>query len=201
MQESSRKEQILNAALTEFSRCSYDDASLNTILRDSGVSKGSFYYHFTDKKELYLQLLRSAAEAKWEFIRSQSEEVPSESGDIFSIFRAQARLGAIFAKQHPEYHQLARRLLDERGKPIYDDIVKQLGGDASPMLGTMVDQGIAAGTLTSTLPRDFLIHLLTYLFTHFEEILDTESDVTIETTLENLDYLVQFLQQGAGRRQ
>jgi len=201
MEEPSRKAEILTAALEAFSRHSYDDASLNSILRHAGVSKGSFYYHFTDKKDLYLALLRSSAEAKWEFIRSQFKGVPSEPGDIFSTFRAQARLGAIFAKQHPEYHQLARRLLDERGKPIYDDVVKQLGGDASPMLGDMVDQGIAAGTLTSALPREFLIHLLTYLFTHFEEILDTESDVPIETTLENLDYLVQFLQQGAGRRQ
>lgn len=201
MEEPSRKAEILTAALEEFSRHSYDDASLNSILRHARVSKGSFYYHFADKKDLYLALLRSSAEAKWEFIRSQSEGVPSEPGDIFSIFRAQARLGAIFAKHHPEYHQLARRLLDERGKPIYDDVVKQLGGDASPMLGEMIDQGIAAGTLTSTLPREFLIKLLTYLFTHFEEIIDTESDVPIETTLENLDYLVQFLQQGAGRRQ
>jgi len=48
------KDKLLNAALDEFGKYSYKQASLNRIIKKAGISKGSFYFHFKDKKSLYL---------------------------------------------------------------------------------------------------------------------------------------------------
>jgi AcrR family transcriptional regulator len=50
---------ILAAALTEFAAHGYRDASLNRIIEASGVSKGSMYYYFDSKVDLYAHLIRA----------------------------------------------------------------------------------------------------------------------------------------------
>ena len=46
-----KKEQLVEAALREFGRSSFEQASLNSILQEAGVSKGVFYHHFAHKEE------------------------------------------------------------------------------------------------------------------------------------------------------
>ena len=53
-----RKKKILDAARLEFIRNGYDRASLNTIIREAGISKGSLYYYFEDKIDLYITVLK-----------------------------------------------------------------------------------------------------------------------------------------------
>lgn len=48
---------LFEATLDCFSSRSFESASLNDILRASGVNKGSFYYRFPDKRTLYFALL------------------------------------------------------------------------------------------------------------------------------------------------
>ncbi|QOR35238.1 TetR/AcrR family transcriptional regulator [Clostridium sp. 'deep sea'] len=48
---------IVNAAYEEFAKYGENKASLNKILRSSGISKGVFYHYFEDKQELFNFLL------------------------------------------------------------------------------------------------------------------------------------------------
>ena len=56
--EPERRDCILSAARKEFIRNGYEGASLNTIAGEAGISKGSLYYYFEDKTDLYLTVLR-----------------------------------------------------------------------------------------------------------------------------------------------
>ena len=58
-----RREQIMAAAMTEFANHPYQTASLNEIIRASGISKGVVYYYFDSKDDLYLTVLRSCLDA------------------------------------------------------------------------------------------------------------------------------------------
>jgi len=48
---------LLDAAIDEFSQRTFEDASLNDILKNANMSKGSLYHHFGDKFGLYLSLM------------------------------------------------------------------------------------------------------------------------------------------------
>lgn len=48
-----KKERILQAARTEFVLYPYEKTSINRILADAGVPKGSFYQYFDDKSDLF----------------------------------------------------------------------------------------------------------------------------------------------------
>lgn len=52
-----KKERLLTAAYAEFSRVSLDDASINVIIQQSDISRGSFYQYFHDKEDLYFYCL------------------------------------------------------------------------------------------------------------------------------------------------
>ena len=57
-----RREKIINAAIKEFTKSGYEGASLNVIIRDAEISKGSLYYYFEDKTDLYLTVIKYVME-------------------------------------------------------------------------------------------------------------------------------------------
>jgi AcrR family transcriptional regulator len=52
-----RRSMLLEAAADEFAREGYDGASLNRILAKGGLSKGSYYFYFVDKIDLFATVL------------------------------------------------------------------------------------------------------------------------------------------------
>ena len=57
-----KQDKIINAALNEFSKKNYEDASTNKIIEEAEISKGSLYNYFNSKKELYIYLVNYSAE-------------------------------------------------------------------------------------------------------------------------------------------
>ncbi len=53
-----RKEAILNAALMLFAEKGYKDTSMAELANISGVAQGTIFYHFKNKEELFLAILK-----------------------------------------------------------------------------------------------------------------------------------------------
>lgn len=60
--EPQRQEGILAAAAEEFSERGYAGASLSRIIDRAGISKGSLYYYFDDKEDLFATVVEVAVE-------------------------------------------------------------------------------------------------------------------------------------------
>ena len=54
-----KRERLLAAARAEFVRVPYEDASINRMIREAGIPRGSFYMYFTDKEDLFHYLMES----------------------------------------------------------------------------------------------------------------------------------------------
>lgn len=52
-----KQEKLLCAARKEFARVPFADASINRIIQEADISRGSFYMYFRDKGELFFYLL------------------------------------------------------------------------------------------------------------------------------------------------
>ena len=57
-----KRERILAAARREFSEHVYEKSSINRILDEAGVPKGSFYQYFDDKSDLFYLCINSVYE-------------------------------------------------------------------------------------------------------------------------------------------
>ena len=67
--------------LEEFSRRPYTEASINQIIKDAGIPRGSFYMYFTDKEDLFRYLLGGYVD---QMVMVLEEALLREHGDIFA---------------------------------------------------------------------------------------------------------------------
>ena len=196
----SREAALMQAALAEFGRVSYEAASLNTILKNARISKGVFYHHFADKQALYFFVLEHAFNAKWAYIRKKAEEDRAifAHGNIFEKFRLQAAYATEFAALHPQYQALSRMLLREPDSPILRLVRQRFGTDTAGLLAEMVDEALERNELRCGFPRAFLTPVLNYLFSGFEEVFAAEQEPQQQRLLADLDLYVDMLQNGLG---
>lgn len=73
---SDKKEKLLRSAISEFSRVPYEEVSINKIIKDAEISRGSFYMYFDNKLDLLFFLLRDFFKTLFEhasktFVESQ----------------------------------------------------------------------------------------------------------------------------------
>lgn len=78
----SKKQMIREAALKEFARVPFDKASINQIIRNADISRGSFYTYFVDKQDVVEFLLKDKYE---EMQRLCIKELDTSGGDYFAM--------------------------------------------------------------------------------------------------------------------
>lgn len=76
-----KRQRLMAAARGEFARVPYEDASINRIIREAGIPRGSFYMYFTDKEELFRYLMESYGEL---LIQRMGESLERREGDLFA---------------------------------------------------------------------------------------------------------------------
>lgn len=190
------RESLIEAALDEFITHDYEKASLNRIIKNAGISKGTFYYHFKNKEELYKHLLVTAVKEKWLYINTYTKEhqVDFDRMDIFDKFLYQAKAGIMYAYEYPAHHKLGNMFAKEKGNAIYEATIHEVGGDATDMLLEMVHKAYEAGELDQSFSEEFLFKLIQNLFRNYDEMLTAESE--LEHTLKSLEEYVRFMKQG-----
>ena len=77
--EPERQEAILSAAADEFAANGYSGASLNRIIEAAGISKGSLYYYFDDKADLFASVVEAAMDRLFRVVEGFSLEELSRS--------------------------------------------------------------------------------------------------------------------------
>ena len=116
-----KREELINAALIEFGDNGYEQASLNNILREAGISKGTFYYHFKNKEELYFYLIDILIKEKTDYFNKNIK--PEDlNKDIFTLLKKMIRVGIEFAHYRPEIDRFSATYLKDINSPIFQKI-------------------------------------------------------------------------------
>ena len=189
---------VFNAALDEFLSRSYDDASLNTIIKNAQISKGSFYYRFENKYALYLFLIKTCTQKKWEYISSviKEEGSPGESMDLFDQFLYQTEIGIRFANNYPRYFQLNKMFSKEKGTKLYDDILREIGNADDGGIETMVSEAYKRDEFNSRFSKEFITKVISHLFTSFDEVFFQRENYELDEAVKNLIDYVAFMRSG-----
>lgn len=78
-----KQQKIISESKIAFSNDLYQDVSLNQIIKNSNISRGSFYMYFVNKEDLYFYLLD---EYKTNFEKIIIKTLLKHDGEIFSTF-------------------------------------------------------------------------------------------------------------------
>src|SRR5438270_3456487 len=86
------RQRIMRVAAGEFARLGFDQANINVIAEQAGIGKGTIYLYFENKRDLFLEMLRSIAQAQLTVIRVALAPEGTLPQRLERLFRAFARL-------------------------------------------------------------------------------------------------------------
>ncbi|MBN1775369.1 MAG: TetR/AcrR family transcriptional regulator [Clostridiales bacterium] len=165
--------ELWDAALGEFSERSFGESSLNDILKAAGINKGSFYYRFNDKKDLYLSVFSRLAVEKLELFRKYDDG--NADADFFESIRTKAMLGIRFARKDPRYGSLSRRFLTE-DIAFRDSVLLEFGGLSENFLLRMVEDAQKKGRIRADIAAEVLAEVFAILLERIDKVITPDMD-------------------------
>lgn len=78
-----KKNRLIKAAKEQFSKSSFEEVSINQIIKSASISRGSFYNYFKDKTDLLYYILNHYIQQ----VKSDLEDqLQQGKGDLFSFY-------------------------------------------------------------------------------------------------------------------
>jgi TetR/AcrR family transcriptional regulator len=145
-----KRDEIKQIAMEEFIRLGYRGASTNRIVERAGISKGSLFYYFQDKDDLYTYLLQEAQEIFVERLLQKTGEWPK---DILQRIRLLTFEGLNLYRELPLEQQLLNTIMDQESTDRRNEILKELGEESRRAffkLFTEVNTGMLRYSLEDT---------------------------------------------------
>jgi len=99
------RERLIQAAASQFNHHGYHGTDSNTIAKAAGYATGTFYKHFSDKREIFL-----AAYERW--LAAEWEEVTAELSQMQDAEETARNLVALTIRFHTEWRGLRASLME-----------------------------------------------------------------------------------------
>jgi len=144
-----RKNEILDAAEQLFTTKGYAKTTINDILREVGIAKGTFYYYFQAKEEVMEAVVNRFISQGASAARTIAEDTKLTAHEkLLKILLAQKAEPASSKEQMiEELHQVANAEMHQ--KSITESVVQ-----LAPILSAVVEQGIQEGVFQTPFPLE-----------------------------------------------
>ena len=140
-----KQQRIISIAVEEFAANGYQKASLNNVVKRSGIAKGSLYQYFENKEGLFLHIFESFTQLVKDAANAALATVPA--ADFFAQLEAIIWAGIRFIDTHPEYFQIYLRVLFEQDVPRREELVSRVRLFPMEYMGPLCEAGQINGTI------------------------------------------------------
>jgi AcrR family transcriptional regulator len=150
--------QVLETAAVEFAARGYDGVSLNQLIERLGMSKGSFYYYFDDKADLF----STVADLAWAIVlpvEALDLETLDASNYWFSL-EALMREARARVRANPWLVGFTRLMYDPPDIPGVRESLSEKFDEARRWQAELIRRGQTIGTVRADLPVELLQALL-----------------------------------------
>lgn len=129
-----KQKRIEAAAIKEFSNASYNEASLNNIIKTAGISKGGMFKYIEDKGELYLHVFDKVLNV---FFDNQKKHIDQNESCFVNRSFDMVLKSRSFYEEHPAYFKLMIQGSIDYNSPCYEQLLflrHELIIDQKPLL-------------------------------------------------------------------
>lgn len=148
-----RRAQILAAALRCFSDKGYHEATMDDLAREAGLSKGSLYWHFKSKAEVFVGLSGAYA---LELLQAWDNLVASHEGGTLELL---GRVGEVSIETLTAQGELLRAWADFIVHREVQELFTGIYQETRRRLGEWIQRGIDAGELRAVDPESMAASL------------------------------------------
>jgi AcrR family transcriptional regulator len=152
-----KRQTIIDVAIEEFAENGFEAASINRIVANSGISKGSFYQYFADKLDLFMHLVDILAQEKNDYF--QDKHPPGNNLDTFQFYRWLVKTGMGFNATNPRLVQAVSRVLLNEGL-YYSKEFAVYREQSTIMLTAMLQQAIERGEVDPSIDVELAIMII-----------------------------------------
>ena len=139
-----KREALLDAARTVFSRDGYAASSVDDVAAEAGIAKGTVYLYFKSKEELYLAALIRDIRAFGSEARAEMERVPTLREKIEAFLRVRLE----YCRIHEDF---LRIYLTEYGRICADTPIgkqlRRLQRDNMRHMASLIEAAVRRGEI------------------------------------------------------
>ena len=194
---------IEKVAIREFGAFGYDKASINRIVKQCQIAKGSFYQYFKDKKDLFLYLITRVNEKKLQSMSTVFQN--PEQYDFFTLIRELFISGLKFAADNPEITLMGNWLFKNKSHPIYNEVMGAGLQNAQNVYTELLKLAISRGEIRGDIDPGFVSHMISsmnisVLEYYFQSVKGEEIDMQKldGDMIGTVDLLIDFIKYGIG---
>ena len=188
-----RKNEILDAAERLFHSKGYNKCTVNDILNEVKIAKGTFYYYFKSKEELMdgiLERFKEIVADRIELIISDTKLEPKEK--LLKAFMSMKLTEDSSQNVIEELHKGENSLLHQK-------TLNQVMIDIAPLLVKIVEEGISKGLWRCKYPLQYIQIFLAASITLTDEgIFDMDEEAQIKIMEALLSVLEKMLNEKEG---
>jgi AcrR family transcriptional regulator len=153
-----RKEQrpgeIIEAAVHEFARRGFAATRLEDVAERVGVTKGTIYFYFKDKEELFKAAARSSLGPALNEIEALAANFEGSAEELLRV-----HLSVVYPKlvTNPRAGQIIRLLIAEGSQfpELVDFYYREIVSHGVSILRRLIERGVARGEFRKTKASDF----------------------------------------------
>ncbi len=173
-----KQERVLDAALSEFADQGYQAASLNRLVAQAGIAKGSLYQYFPNKEGIFRHLFQFALNRVQRTLTAVKEET-LEAG-FFERLEKSLLAGVAFLREHPRIFGLYLKIQFDKNVPFREELLAEVRRHAAAYFGSLVRRAKNRGELRPGVPEAAVLFLLDALFDRFLQAVAVPAlDVTL----------------------
>ena len=160
-----KKARILDAAVEEFSRHGFRQASVNRMVESVGIAKGSLFQYFGSKEGLFTVIFNYAVE----LVRQSLREVKKQTcdTDFFERIKESLLAGIRFIKRHPRVYRIYLKMIFQEDFPLRAEFLQQVHLFSAEYLRPAVESGIQRGDLRADTDIEMTLFMLDALMDRF----------------------------------
>lgn len=180
-----KKSRIFDAAMEEFSIRTFSQASLNQIIKNAGIPKGSFYQYFNNKEDLYLYVIEVVSKEKTEILSCIKGMDPD--ADVFEVIKRRTEEFLERGRVKPGYVEAAMLMEMDNS-----EFIKKIRKSSSDRYVKMLERDKERGLIKPEVDSELVINMISTF--NLNEYFRNGSDK--ERYLKNLNDAVKIIKEG-----
>lgn len=133
-----RKREIMNKASELFLNKGYDETSVNTIVGELGIAKGTFYHYFKSKEEILCEILEESVEKYSATIKKDLNGISGAGNKMQFMLKK-----LLMPSEAPEH--LIDQIEDDENAKMHQILEKKFYEKFHPILVEIIEEGIKEG--------------------------------------------------------
>lgn len=185
------RDEILKSAIQLFSQKNYHAVTMIEISKGAGVSKGTLYWYFDSKEELFREIALAGLDYFYnEFEKIAQKDIKTDD-KIYQIIC----FVLITLVEHLNMLDVFRNNVELISLEFKSEIKKSHQKNID-IVADIIEQGISEGVIKSENPNDMAVMILSVLFTpQTKELVDDNSKIE-----KKVDFIYNFIMNGINRK-